>query len=412
MLTTAALIVAAGRGHRVGGPLPKQYRPLAGRAVLGHSVRRFAAHPLIDRVRVVINPADRPLYDDAVRESGGAAGGKLLAPVAGGESRQDSVRCGLESLAQASPDLVLIHDGARPLVSAAVIDGTLDALDTHDGAVAALPLSDSLKRAAPDGAVPDGTVVAGAVPRESLWRAQTPQGFRYPAILDAHRRAAGRALTDDASVAESAGLSVALTPGDEDNLKITTEQDFARAEGILAAQGERAAVAAAAKETRVGMGYDVHRFGPGDHLMLGGVAVPHEQGVVSHSDGDVVLHAIVDALLGAMAAGDIGTHFPPSDEAWRDADSARFVAHALALLAERGGTLRHVDVTLICQRPRIGPHRPAMVARLVAILGLSPARISVKATTTERLGFTGRGEGIAAQAVATVGLPAGGDDDG
>ena len=406
MVTTAALIVAAGRGHRVGGPLPKQYRPLAGRAVLGHSVRRFADHPLIDRVRVVINPADRPLYDDAVRESADAAGGKLLAPVAGGESRQDSVRCGLESLAQAPPDRVLIHDGARPLVSAAVIDGALDALDTHDGAVAAVAMSDSLKHAAPDGAT-----VAGAVPREGLWRAQTPQGFRYPAILDAHRRAAGRALTDDAAVAESAGLTVALTPGDEDNLKITTETDFARAERILAAQGERTATAAAAWETRVGMGFDVHRFGPGDRLMLGGVAVPHERGVVSHSDGDVVLHAIVDALLGAMAAGDIGTHFPPSDDAWRDADSARFVAHALALLAERGGALRHVDVTLICQRPKIGPHRPAMVARLAAVLGLPPSRIGLKATTTERLGFTGRGEGIAAQAVATVRLPAGGDDD-
>ena len=402
MVSAAALIVAAGRGHRVGGPLPKQYRQLAGRAVLGHSVQRFASHPRIDRVRVVINPADRTLYDEAVRESGAAADATLLAPVSGGETRQDSVRNGLESLADAPPDLVLIHDGARPLVSASVINSALDALEGHDGALPALAVSDSLKRAALDSAV-----IAGAVPREGLWRAQTPQGFRYPAILDAHRAAAGSALTDDAAVAEEAGLSVALTPGDEDNLKITTERDFARAERILAVEGGRvvAAAAEAAFETRVGMGFDVHRFGPGDHLMLGGVAVPHAQGVVSHSDGDVVLHAIVDALLGAMAAGDIGTHFPPTDEAWRDAESALFVAHALKLLAERGGQLSHVDVTVICQRPRIGPHRVAMLARLSDVLDLDLARISLKATTTERLGFTGRGEGIAAQAVATVRLP-------
>ena len=407
MVTTAALIVAAGRGHRVGGPLPKQYRQLAGHTVLGHSVRRFTMHPRIDSVRVVINPADRQLYDDAVQGSAGAEAGKLLAPVAGGETRQESVRNGLESLREAPPDLVLIHDGARPLVPDAVIEGALDALAGHDGALPALVVSDSLKRAASGSAV-----IAGTVPREGLWRAQTPQGFRYPAILDAHRAAAGGALTDDAAVAEHAGLAVALTTGDEDNLKITTEQDFSRAERILAAHGESAVAPIVALETRVGMGFDVHRFGPGDHLMLGGVAVPHAQGVVSHSDGDVVLHAIVDAVLGAMAAGDIGTHFPPSDETWRDADSTHFVAHTLALLKERGGHLSHIDVTVICQRPKIGPHRPAMVARLAAVLGLAPARISLKATTTEHLGFTGRGEGIAAQAVATVRLPVEGNDDG
>ena len=338
---------------------------------------------------------------------GSADAGTLLEPVAGGATRQESVRNGLESLAEARPELVLIHDGARPLVRDAVIDGALDALAGHDGALPALAVNDSLKRAAPG-----SVTVAGAVAREGLWRAQTPQGFRYPEILDAHRAAAGAALSDDAAVAEQAGLSVALTAGDEDNLKITTEQDFWRAERIMAAQGARDADIAAALETRVGMGFDVHRFGPGDHLMLGGVAVPHDHGVVSHSDGDVVLHAIVDAVLGALAAGDIGTHFPPSDETWRGADSAHFVAHALELLRQRGGQLGHVDVTLICQRPRIGPHRAAMVARLAALLDLAPARISLKATTTERLGFTGRGEGIAAQAVATVRLPAGGSDDG
>ena len=406
-MVTAALIVAAGRGHRIGGPLPKQYRQLAGRAVLAHSVQRFAAHARVDRVRVVINLADRPLYDEAVRESASAADATLLAPVAGGATRQESVRNGLESFADAPPELVLIHDGARPLVSGVVIDGALDTLEGHEGALPALAVSDSLKRAAPG-----STLVTGAVAREGLWRAQTPQGFRYPAILDAHRAAAGDNLTDDAAVAEQAGLAVALTLGDEDNLKITTEQDFARAERILAAQDGRAVAAAQVFETCVGMGFDVHRFGPGDHLMLGGVAVPHAQGVVSHSDGDVVLHAIVDAVLGALAAGDIGTHFPPSDEAWRDAESARFAAHALALLTERGGRLSHVDVTVICQRPKIGPHRQAILARLADVLGLDPGRISLKATTTERLGFTGRGEGIAAQAVATVRLPADGADDG
>ena len=409
MVSAAALIVAAGRGRRVGGPLPKQYRALAGRAVLGHSVGRFAQHPRIDRVRVVIDPADRPLYDDAVAASAGAAADKLLAPVAGGATRQESVLKGLESLAGAPPDLVLIHDGARPLVAPAVIDGTLDALGAHEGAVAAIAVSDSLKRAAPESAV-----VAEAVAREGLWRAQTPQGFRYPAILAAHRAAAGGALSDDAAVAGHAGLAVALTAGDEDNLKITTERDFARAERILAAQqgGPAAAAANAAFETRVGMGFDVHRFGPGDHLMLCGVRVPHEQGAIGHSDGDVGLHAIVDAVLGAIAAGDIGTHFPPTDEAWRGADSGRFAAHALELLAARGGRLCHVDVTLICERPRIGPHRAAMTARLAVLLGLEPDRIGLKATTTERLGFIGRGEGIAAQAVATVRLPAAMGDDG
>ena len=409
MVTTAALIVAAGRGHRVGGPLPKQYREFAGSTVLGHSVRRFAVHPRVDSVQVVINPVDRPLYDDAMQGNECAEAGRLLAPVAGGETRQDSVRNGLESLADAPPDLVLIHDGARPLVSNAVIDGALDALAGHDGALPALAVSDSLKRAAPG-----SVLVAGAVPREGLWRAQTPQGFRYPAILDAHRAAADAALTDDAAVAEQAGLSVALTAGDEDNLKITTEQDFARAERIMSDAGRDAKppLPAIVLETRVGMGFDVHRFGPGDHLMLGGVAVPHEHGVVSHSDGDVVLHAIVDAVLGAMAADDIGSHFPPSDETWRDADSAHFVAHTLAMLRGRGGHLAHVDVTVICQRPRIGPHRQAMTGAACGRAGPPAQRIGLKATTTERLGFTGRGEGIAAQAVATVRLPAGGGDGG
>lgn len=402
MTTAAALIVAAGRGRRVGGYPPKQYRPLRGRAVLAHGVRRFAVHPRIDRVRVVIDPDDRPLYDDAVRTNADALEGKLLTPVGGGASRQESVRLGLESLCDTAPPAVLIHDGARPLVSAAVIDGVLGALATHDGAIPALAVSDSLMRAPPGGGA-----VAGTVPRDGLWRAQTPQGFRYHAILEAHRAARGESLSDDAAVAAHAGLRVVLTSGDEDNLKITTENDLARASRVLAHGAP-----AAACETRVGTGFDVHRFGPGDHVMLCGVAVPHERGVIGHSDGDVALHALVDALLGAVAAGDIGMHFPPADEAWRDADSARFVTRALDLLAEREAVIGHVDLTLICQRPRIGPYRDAMTARLAALLGLPPDRIGLKATTTEGLGFTGRGEGIAAQAVATVRLPTGAGDRG
>ena len=403
MTTAIALIVAAGRGHRVGGPLPKQYRLLDGRAVLDHSVRRFATHSAIDGVRVVIHPDDRVLYDDAVRESAEALGKRLLPPVGGGASRQESVRLGLESLADRQPDAVLIHDGARPLVPDAVIDDALAALGDYAGAIAALPVSDTLKRA------DIGTeTVAETVAREGLWRAQTPQVFRYDAILEAHRAAAGDALTDDAAVAERGGLRVALTTGDENNLKITTEADFDRAARILDASpgGARdSEVARMSHETRVGTGFDVHRFGPGDHVMLCGVAVPHAQGVVSHSDGDVALHALVDALLGAVSEGDIGTHFPPSDEAWRDAESARFVSHAMDLLAERGATLSNVDLTIICERPKVGPHRAAMVERLATLLAIGADRISLKATTTERLGFTGRGEGIAAQAVAAVRLP-------
>ncbi len=401
MTTAWALIVAAGRGHRVGGPVPKQYRSLSGRAVLDRTVRRFVDHPAIDGVRVAIHPNDRTLYDEAIRPE--TAAGKPIRPIDGGANRQESVHLGLESLADTSPDLVLIHDGARPLVPSAAIDRVVAALAEHDGAVAAIPINDAVKLAASAGGA-----IAGTVPREGLWRAQTPQGFRYGAILEAHRSAAGHGLPDDAAVAERAGLSVALTMGDEDNLKLTTEGDFARAERILAVQEANMARGAAppAWETRVGTGYDVHRFGPGDHVMLCGLRVPHEQGIVGHSDGDIALHAVVDAILGAIGAGDIGLHFPPSDETWRDADSARFASHALGLLKARGGVLDHVDVTVICERPRIGPHRAAMTARLSAILGLEPGRVNLKGTTTERMGFTGRGEGIAAQAVATVRLPA------
>jgi len=380
MPKTVALVVAAGRGHRAGGEIPKQYMPLAGQPLLRRTVAAFAGHGEIDAVRVVIHPDDRALYDEAV------AGQTLLEPVAGGAERQDSVRHGLESLAEHEPDNVLIHDAARPFVSADLISRTLAALDHGPGAIAAVPVSDTLKRG-------DG-LITGTVPRDGLWRAQTPQAFHYDAILAAHRDAAGLSLTDDAAVAERAGLAVALVPGGEDNFKVTTPEDLERAQRVLA-EGT-------VMEARVGTGFDAHRFGAGEHVMLCGARIAHDRGLVGHSDADVGIHAIVDALLGAIGAGDIGDHFPPTDPRWAGADSMVFLAHARDLVERAGGVIGNVDVTLICERPRVGPHRAAMIACLAEVLEIAPDRVNVKATTTERLGFTGRGEGIAAQAVATV----------
>ncbi len=382
MLECVALIVAAGRGSRAGGGVPKQYRSLGGRAVLRWSLQRFRGHARVSAVRAVIHPDDRTLYDDAAR------GLDLLPPVSGGATRQESVRLGLESLAALVPASVLIHDAARPFVDDATIDRTLDALAQAPGAIAAVPVADTIKRG-------DGHRIAGTMDRNGLWRAQTPQGFRFAEILSAHRAAAGAELSDDAAVAERAGLAVSLVAGSELNAKITSEDDLQRA----------ALIANAAFETRVGTGFDVHGFGPGDHVWLCGVKVPHTQALVGHSDADVALHALTDAILGAIGEGDIGMHFPPSDPRWRGASSDEFLARAQSLLAARGGTLVHADVTIICERPKVEPHRAAMTARLAGILGIEVQRCSVKATTTEGLGFTGRGEGIAAQAVATVRLP-------
>jgi 2-C-methyl-D-erythritol 4-phosphate cytidylyltransferase/2-C-methyl-D-erythritol 2,4-cyclodiphosphate synthase len=384
MTDCQAVIVAAGRGARFGGDVPKQYRDLGGRPVLRRTVRAFLDHPQITGVRVVINPDYRELYGDAV------AGLPLAPPVPGGLERQDSVRLGLEALAaDGPPDCVLIHDAARPLIDADTISRVIAALDGCDGAIAALPVTDTLKRGV------DG-LTAGTVDRSGLWRAQTPQGFRFRPILDAHLVAAGLALTDDAAVAEQGGLDVALVQGSEDNFKVTTEDDLARAERLLAGRPA---------DIRVGQGFDVHRFAPGDGVLLCGVAVPFDKRLEGHSDADVGLHALTDAILGAIGAGDIGQHFPPSDPQWRGADSGQFLRHAHDLVRRRGGTVAHIDVTLICQAPKIGPHREAMVASLAGLLELTPDRVSVKATTTERLGFTGRGEGIAAMATATIRLP-------
>ena len=384
MTTCTALIVAAGRGSRFGGPLPKQYALLAGQPVLRHTLEAYRSARQITGLSVVIADGDEPHYAAAV------AGLDLPRPVTGGASRQQSVLNGLEALAGNAPDFVAIHDAARPFVRPVDIAACLEAASTVgiDGAVLGVRLSDTIKRTGGDGAVVD------TIPRANLWRAQTPQIFRYTSLLKAHREAAtlgqseATALTDDAAVAERAGLKVVMVEGSEDNRKITTAEDLR-----------------ITMETRTAFGFDVHGFGPGNSVMLGGIAVPHTQMLAGHSDADVALHALTDAVLGTIGAGDIGKHFPPSDQQWRGVSSDRFLRHAIELLTARGGRIVHLDLTLVCEAPKIGPHRDAMVASIARIAGVDADRVSVKATTTEKLGFTGRREGIAAQAVATVEIP-------
>ena len=388
-MTTVALIVAAGMGERAGGGVPKQYRPIGGVAILRRAILAFSRHPRIDTVRVMIAEDHRVLYKAA------ATGLGLGAPAIGGAERQAAVLNGLMSLAESRPTRVLIHDAALPLVPAAVIDRVIDALDDHPAALPVLAVTDTLKRGA------EG-MAGETVNRDGLWRAQTPQGMHFDAILDAHRKAAARdiAATDDAALMEWAGHPVKLVAGSEDAMKITTPEDFAMAERLLAGT----------LETRVGTGFDVHRLGDKteggvDGVALGGIVIPHDQALLGHSDADVGLHALTDALLGALGDGDIGAHFPPSDAAWKGAASHQFLADACRRVREAGGEIRHLDLTVICERPKVGPHREPMRARIAEICGISVARVSVKATTTERLGFPGRGEGIAAQAAATVALP-------
>jgi 2-C-methyl-D-erythritol 4-phosphate cytidylyltransferase / 2-C-methyl-D-erythritol 2,4-cyclodiphosphate synthase len=378
-----ALVVAAGRGSRFGGAIPKQYFALGGASVLRHAVAAFAEHPRICDVLVTIRPEDRALFDNAV------AGLRIMPPVTGGLTRQDSVRLGLEALASERPERVLIHDGARPLPDEALINRVLDGLDRAPAAVPCLPVRDTIKRA-------EGDLIRTTLDRSVLWRAQTPQGFHYDAILAAHRAATGRALTDDAAVAEAAGFAPLLVAGSEDNLKVTTTGDLAAAERLVAARQ---------MDVRVGQGFDAHGFAPGDHVWLCGIRIPSDATLAGHSDADVGLHALTDAVLGAVAAGDIGMYFPPSDPRWQGTASDHFLRHAAGLVRARGGVIAAVDVTIICERPKIGSHRGAMIERVAAILGIASCRVSVKATTTDRLGFTGRGEGIAALAVATVRLP-------
>ena len=386
--TVAVIVVAAGRGERAGASTPKQYRPIGGEPMIRAALRAFLAHPRIDFVQPVINPNDRDTYEHAI------AGLKdLLPPVAGGVTRQASVLAGLEALASCRPGLVLIHDAARPFVSAALIDRAIGAGRTCGAAVPGVALADTVK------SIDESATVTETLNRSTLRIVQTPQAFAFNLILEAHRRAAAalhESFTDDAALAEWAGQRVSVFEGEAANLKVTTADDFTRAEMT------RFAVLS---DVRTGNGFDVHAFAEGDHVMLAGIRVPHSRGVMGHSDADVALHALVDAILGALAEGDIGVHFPPSDPQWKGAASDRFLAFACERVRKRGGLIAHLDVTVVCEAPRISPHRDAMRARIAGIADVPIDRVAVKATTSEKLGFAGRGEGIFAKATATIRLP-------
>ena len=377
-MRVAAILVAAGSGTWFGTGQPKQYAALAGKPVV-----RWAAESLLPHVAHLQPVGDPALLGPAL------AGLGCLPAVPGGAARQDSVRAGLEALAPLAPEVVLVHDAARPCVPGHVVPALLAALARVPGAIPALPVADTLKRAA-------GGRIEATVERAGLFRAQTPQAFHYPTLLRLHRESAASGVTDDAVLLEGAGLAVDLVPGAEDNIKLTYPEDLMRLERALVP----------AMLPRVGTGFDVHALAAGRSLVLCGVVVPHALGLAGHSDADVGIHALCDAIYGALAEGDIGRHFPPSEATWKDADSAHFLLHAAGRIAARGGRLANADVTLICEQPKITPHAAAMQARLSELLGVGPGLVSVKATTTEQLGFAGRGEGIAAQAVATVLLPA------
>ena len=384
---TAAIVVAAGRGLRAGAGGPKQYRLIGGQTVIFRAMEAFCSHPQVSAVQPVLNPDDTATFSAAV------AGLRYQPPTAGGATRQASVHAGLEALAKEKPDIVLIHDAARPFASQGVISRAIEAVGRTGAAIPTIPVADTIK-------LVDASGTIEATPERARLRiAQTPQAFRYDVILDAHRRAAreGRSdFTDDAALAEWAGLTVATFEGDVANMKLTTPEDFLREEARLASQ---------LGDIRTGTGYDVHAFGEGDHVMICGVRVPHTKGFLAHSDGDVGLHALVDAILGALADGDIGSHFPPSDPKWKGAASHQFLKYAVDRVTARGGRIANLEVTLICERPKIGPLRDRMRARIAEITGVDISRVAVKATSSERLGFTGREEGIAATASATIRLP-------
>lgn len=375
---TAVLIVAAGRGERAGGAVPKQFALLGGVAVIARAVDAFGDLPVF----AVIGDGQQDALTEALKQR------KVAAVVTGGATRQDSVRNGLTAIeAAGGADKVLVHDAARPLLPRIVLDALIAALDTHDGAVPVLPVADSLARG--------NDVMGETVDRTDLWRVQTPQAFKVQALMTSLSCWTSGSATDEAQVVRAAGFTVATVPGDAMLDKITHPADFARAEATLAGR----------MISRTASGFDVHRLELGEELWLGGIRIEHTHGLSGHSDADVALHAITDAVLGAIGAGDIGSHFPPSDAQWRGVSSDRFLAHAAGLVAARGGIIDFIDLTIICEAPKIGPHRDVMRTRIAEILHLPPSRISVKATTTERLGFTGRGEGIAAQAIATVRIP-------
>jgi len=383
----AAVVVAAGRGLRAGGDLPKQYRDVLGEPVIRSSLALFARHDAISFVQPVIHPDDAALFQAA------SAGLDLLPPVDGGALRQASVRAGLEALRAHAPDLVLVHDAARPFASHALVTRAIAAARASRAAVPVIGVADTVKTVDAAGCVTD------TIDRARVRLVQTPQAFGFAALLEAHRRAqaAGRDdFSDDAALAEWAGVKVGTFEGEAGNVKLTTDEDFTRAETArLAALGD----------VRTGFGFDVHQFGEGDHVVLGGVRISHRRGLSGHSDADVVLHALVDAILGALADGDIGVHFPPTDPQWCGASSDRFLAFAVDRVRARDGCIAHLDVTIVCETPRIGPHRDAMRARIAEIAGIAIERVGVKATTSEKMGFTGRGEGLAAFANATVRLP-------
>jgi 2-C-methyl-D-erythritol 4-phosphate cytidylyltransferase/2-C-methyl-D-erythritol 2,4-cyclodiphosphate synthase len=389
----AVIVVAAGRGERAsadGSSEPKQYRPIAGVPMLARTMRAFLARAEVTRLVTVIHAEHTDRYAAL-----GLADDRLMDPVIGGASRQASVLAGLKALAPMRPDLVLIQDAARPFVTPVVIGDVIAALDESDGALPVLPVIDTIKRSL------DGLQIATTEDRNQLFAAQTPQGFRFSQIFSAHMRASTirRQFTDDAEIAEWAGLRVALVPGDRDNIKLTHPEDFARAERIIS--GDQA------METRVGTGFDVHPFEPGDAVWLGGVRIPHKAKLKGHSDADVALHALTDAILGAIGEGDIGVHFPPSDMQWRGAASTIFLKHAGGLVAKAGGRIVNLDVTIVCEAPRVAVHVPAMQAVIGETLGIATTRIAIKATTSEQLGFTGREEGIVAMASASVEMPRG-----
>ena len=375
-----AIIVAAGTGVRAGGAVPKQYARIGGRPMIAYSHDAFVAHPAIVETIVVVASGQQRMAIEAL--------GCEATIVVGGATRRDSVANGVAAVGEATH--VLIHDAARPFLSAAVIDSLVDALKTRDAAIPVLPVADTLAR---------GSVLLGdIVPRADLNRVQTPQAFAVEALRAAHAVwPADEEATDDAQMVRRLGVGVALVQGSAMLEKVTHPEDFAAAEVRVAANSSY--------ETRTAMGFDVHRLETGEELWLGGILIPHDKGLSGHSDADVALHALTDALLGTIAAGDIGTHFPPSDPQWKGADSGKFLQHAAKLIADKRGRIDFVDLTIMCEAPKIGPHRAAMTARIADLLGLTLDRVSVKATTTERLGFTGRGEGIAAQAVATVRVP-------
>ena len=382
-IKNAAIIVAAGRGQRVGGEIPKQYLSVGGVPILRHTVNVFMENPAIDYIQVIIHPDDRNLYDEAIGEL------DLPEPINGGDTRQKSVLNGLEAVSENMPEYVYIHDAARPFLDQITLNNLIEEVENSGAVIPALKVTDTIKYMTND-------KIDSTLDRNLLYRAQTPQAFRYKAIYMAHRRFENIDLTDDSAIAEKAGLRVRIIDGSENNFKITTKNDMERAE-LMTGNSYT--------DVRIGYGIDVHAFENGDHVILGGVKIPHDKKLSGHSDADVALHAITDAVLGAMAMGDIGDHFPPSDDKWKGASSDIFLKHATNFVTEQDGVIANIDVTIICEEPKIGPHRELIRDKISEIMDLDIARVSVKATTTEKLGFTGKKEGIMAQAIATVRLP-------